>query len=95
MKSYPFDGGDILGKMGAVWFVSYCYFKTLDSTHRNWQRVSTAKFRISVYSHTDKYYRFWLQKVLEMNDDKLELNSIGLKSEEIKKMAKELLGKIK
>lgn len=92
---YPFDGGEFLGKIGAVWFVSYCYFKNVNSTHRNWQNISTANYRISIYNRTEQYHKFWLQKVLQMNDINLEKNTIGLQSEKIKKMAMELLGKLR
>ena len=92
---YPFDGGEFLGKIGAVWFVSYCYFRNINSTHRNWQNISTANYRISIYNRTEQYHKFWLQKVLQMNDINLEKNTIGLQSEQVKKMAMELLGKLR
>lgn len=91
---YRLEGGSELTTMGAAWFVSYCYYKMIDLTHRNWERVSTAANRASVFSRSQKYYKYWLKEVLNMSDAGLNKNSIGLRSAQIKKMASELLLKM-
>ena len=92
---FLFAGGEELTTMGAVWFVSYCYYYNIDKNHLNWKKVSTYKNRASVYIRTKRYYRFWLKKVLEMEDNNLAKNTIELKPSEVKIMAKKLLDIIK
>ena len=89
--TFLFDGGEFLTTMGAVWFVSYSYFKKVDSTHGNWKNVSTFSNRISVYNRTSQYHKFWLVQIFQMSNINLEKNTIGLSGEEVKRMAKELL----
>ncbi len=90
---YRLEGGSELTTMGATWFVSYCYYKMVDSTHRNWDRVSTASSRASVFARAQRYYKYWLTEVLNMSDTKLNINSIGLDSYQIKQMASDILKK--
>ena len=85
--AYPFYGGEFLGKMGAAWFVSYAYHEHVDATHENWNRTATASGRIRKYNNTFSYHRYWLDKVMTMNDQNLAKNTIGLTPREIKDMA--------
>ena len=89
--SFAFEGGEDLTTMGATWFVSYCYYDKIDRTHRNWERVETHNSRQSVYRKTAHYHRFWLERVLEMDSERLSANTIGLTGDEVIKMAKILL----
>ena len=93
--SFAFEGGEDLTTMGATWFVSYCYYDKIDRTHRNWERVETHNSRQSVYRRTDHYHRFWLERVLEMDSERLSANTIGLTGDEVIKMAQALLKTIK
>ena len=34
--TFSFLGGEDLTTMGATWFVSYAYYKYVDSSHKNW-----------------------------------------------------------
>ena len=88
---FLFTGGEELTTMGAVWFVSYCYYNHIDKNHLNWKKVSTWKNRVSVYNRTKKYYKFWLERVLEMEDRNIATNTIKLKPYMVKDMAKKLL----
>lgn len=90
---FPFEGGDILKKMGATWFVSYACHDHCDKSHMNWDKVRTSGMRISYYNRSKQYHEQWLQHVLTMNDANLSKNTIGLTPCETKKMAKELLAK--
>ncbi len=90
--NFNFDGGEILSKMGASWFVSYAYFEKIDRTHKNWSNISTAQSRISKYNNSRYYHQYWLREVLDMNPANLNKNTIGLRAEETKSMAKQLLG---
>jgi|GEM_PF-1187451 len=93
--SFAFEGGEYLTTMGATWFVSYCYYDKIDRTHRNWERVETHNSRQSVYRRTAHYHRFWLERVLEMDSERLSANTIGLTGDEVIKMAQALLKTIK
>ena len=85
--AYPFYGGEFLGKMGAAWFVSYAYHEHVDATHGNWSRTTTASGRMCRYNNTFSYHRYWLDKVMTMNDQNLAKNTIGLAPREVKDMA--------
>lgn len=88
--TFNFEGGEFLSKMGASWFVSYLYYKKIDKTHTNWTLVGTST-RIPVFNKTGNYHDYWLRKILEMDDNKLNTNKIKLSAPEIKNMAKNLL----
>jgi hypothetical protein len=91
--SFSFDGGDILATFGATWFVSYAYYKHIDTTHRNWERVKTSASRASTFDRSTKYHKYWLGQVLKMHDTNLKKNTIGITPAATKKMASELLAK--
>jgi hypothetical protein len=93
MKShnYNFDGGEILAKIGASWFVSYAYFERINRAHMNWSHVSTAGVRMSKYRSGRIYHKKWLQEVLIMAPVNLEKNTLGLSADRIKEMAQEIL----
>ena len=91
---FSFNGGELLTTMGACWFVSYCYYENIDKTHLNWNSVSTAQNRKSVYLRTRQYHKFWISEILQMNDGNLNRNSLELKAPQIKQMAKDLLAKL-
>ena len=92
--NFLFEGGEILTKMGASWFVSYAYYEHIDSTHKNWATVSTAPSRISNYNKGRKYHKVWLNEVLFMNPVNLNKNTIGLNAAQTKAMAKDILKKM-
>ena len=89
--NFSFDGGDILSKMAASWFVSYAYHKYIDNSHMNWSKVSTAGSRISKFNACKIYHKYWLYQVIIMNPNNLNKNTIGLSASQTKTMAKELL----
>lgn len=91
---FLFDGGDELTTMGAAWFVSYSYYSHIDKEHKNWQKVSTASSRISVYKRTTSHHSYWLKKVLQMDEGNLAKNTLGLSGAEVKDLAKILITKI-
>jgi hypothetical protein len=90
--SFNFDGGNYLTRIGASWFISYSFYCYKDKSHMNWQKVSTYKFRISVFNRTKNYHKFWYGKILEMDNHNLNRNEIDLDAIEIKNMTKKLLG---
>jgi hypothetical protein len=94
MSGHPFnfEGGELLASMGASWFVSYSYYGFKDKTHLNWKKVSTYTNRMSVFNRTGNFHQFWLQQILDMSDDRLETNEIGITGPQVKQMASELLG---
>ena len=88
---FSFNGGEILSKMGASWFVSYSYYKYIDNNHTNWSRISTAQSRISKFNTSKSYHNYWLNQVLIMNPANLSKNTIGISANQTKSMARELL----
>ena len=84
---FAFYGGRFLSSMSASWFVSYAYHEHVDATHENWNRTTTASGRIRKYNSTFSYHRYWLDKVMTMNDQNLAKNTIGLTPREVKDMA--------
>lgn len=92
---YRIEGGSELTTMGATWFVSYCYYKMVDSSHKNWNNVSTASNRASVFQKSQRYYKYWLSEILKMSDANLNKNKIGLEGAQIKQMAKRILLQLK
>ena len=92
---FSFDGGDILSKMGASWFVSYSYYKYIDNNHTNWSRVSTSQSRISKFNTSKSYHKYWLNQVITMNPANLSKNTIGISAIQTKSMARELLAFLK
>ena len=91
--AFAFYGGRSLNGMGASWFVSYAYHLHVDPSHTNWDNVSTMCNRISKYNSTFSYHRYWLDKVMTMNDNKLTQNEIGLTAIQIKNMAKKVMSR--
>lgn len=77
--------------IGATWLVSYAYYDRVDKTHKNWDKVSTAKMRIRRYERTRDYHEIWLKYVESMGDANLSKNAIGLTPQETKAMAKKVL----
>lgn len=88
---FNFEGGEILAKMGATWFVSYAYYNRIDKNHTNWARVSTTQPRQSKYNKGTDFHKSWLKEVISMNPANLCKNTIGLDAEQTKAMARELL----
>ena len=84
---FAFYGGRLLSSMSASWFVSYAYHEHVDAAHENWNRTATAIGRIRRYNNTFSYHRYWLDKVMTMNDLNLARNEIGLTPREVKDMA--------
>lgn len=91
---FSFAGGEELTTIGASWFVSYFYYLKIDKNHKNWDRVSTAKNRISTFNRTKYYHKSWLTEICNMEGSRLEKNTIGLSSFEVKDMAEKILAKI-
>ena len=84
---FAFYGGRLLSSMSASWFVSYAYHEHVDAAQDNWNRVSRVSGRISIYDRSFSYHRYWLDKVMTMNDQNLAKNTIGLTPREVKDMA--------
>ena len=91
--AFNFDGGKLLSRMGATWFVSYLYFKEVDSSHKNWDLIENTTNRISAYNKSSTYHKFWLREVLNMDDSRMKTNNIYLSPSETKVMAQKVLTK--
>lgn len=91
---FNFNGGENLTTIGATWFVSYAYYKHIDNSHIAWKNVKTVNSRISVFNRTAVHHKYWLYKIVQMNDENLNKNTIGLNATDIKKMANILISKL-
>lgn len=91
---FSFAGGEILAGMAAWWFVSYAYYLYIDRAHFNWQKVGSAPSRIGRFEMSKKYHVYWLTEVLDMKNLDVHGNKGNLSSDEIKKMARELLARL-
>ncbi|MDE6520164.1 MAG: hypothetical protein K2K91_06880 [Ruminococcus sp.] len=54
---FYFAGGDFLNKIGTIWFTSYAYYEKINSTHKNWEKVKTFAYRISIYNKSKQYHK--------------------------------------
>lgn len=91
---FNFSGGDILRKITAWWFVSYKYYNIINPEHKNWNCKITdnsLNSRKSRFNTSESYHELWLNEVLNMNYLDARKNSGNLNSQEIKRMAKEIL----
>ncbi len=86
-NAFAFYGGRLLSSMSASWFVSRAYYEHVDTEHDNWNRASKVRGRISTYDRSFSYHRYWLDKVMTMNDLNLARNEIGLTPREVKDKA--------
>lgn len=94
---FNFDGGEILSKIAAWWFVSYAYHNCVDENHKAWQLKITKNSlnsRRSKFNNSTEYHNDWLNEVLRMEQLDKHKNSGGLTSSQIKNMAEKVLEKI-
>lgn len=80
---------ETINKIGASYLISYLYGKYIDKNHDNYKRRETDKTAL-IERYKDDYHKM-VEAVLEMDENKLESNEIGLSGAEVKKMAKKLL----
>lgn len=89
---FSFKYGDKLTTMGAAWFVSRSYYEYIHRNHKNWMNVSTHKNRNSVFKNLNLETHLFLLKQVEFMDViNLNKNTIGLKGDEVKDMALEII----
>ena len=92
VHAFAFGVGKNLNRMGAAWFVSYADHEHVDAKHLNWNRVTTKK-QLLVYGKTFSCHRYWLDKVMSMNDRLLATNKIDLTATQVKTMAEQVMAK--
>lgn len=88
---FEFAGGDMLTTIGVTWFVSFAYCESVDRSHRNWERVTTAANRKATFERSREYHRLWLEEVAHMNPKQLSRNTIGVAPSDCKAMARDVL----
>lgn len=89
--TFSFEGGEQLTTIGATFFVSYLYYRHVDSTHRNWEPIKTKTSRINTINSSERYHRAWLERIGDMNDANLCKNTLGLDGKTVKVMARAVL----
>ena len=94
---YPFkcNGGQILSRIGASFFISYLYYLKLDATHKAWdtfKNKSLKKTRIKLINRYSIYYKDWVNYIIDVIvPSPLQRNKIGLTDAEVVDMAKKLV----
>ena len=95
---FNFEGGEILTKIGAAWFVSYAYYNYIDDKHLSWKNPKFSELskqsRTSNYNKSKHYHIAWLHEVMKMKQLDKHGNYCGLKSTQIQIMAAEILLKM-
>ncbi|MEQ1484780.1 hypothetical protein [Methyloglobulus sp.] len=71
----------------ATFFVSYLYYRHVDSTHSNWASIKTKNSHINTINISEQHHRAWLERIGGMNDANLSKNTLGLDGAAVKKMA--------
>jgi hypothetical protein len=89
------NGGYEISKMGASWFVSYAYHVYIDPTHANWENVKSSSSRTTMFRKITHAHTYWLKRVLEMNENKLNTSKTGLEGARIKEMARQILASMR
>ena len=89
--TFTFEGGEQLTTIGATFFVSYLFYRHVDSTHRSWESIQTKASRISTITSSKQYHRAWLERVDRMSDANLGKNTLGLDGVKVKTMARAIL----
>ena len=91
------DGGGILYRLGAAWFISYAYYNNIDKSELSWNNEcispKSTSTRISKYNNSMEFHHTWASFVLSMDDKRLSTptSKVGLSAYDIKRMANELL----
>ena len=93
-NAFSFAGGEELSSIGTSWFVFYFYYLEIDKNHKNWKKVFTYQNRISTFNNTNNYHKSWLTEICNMEESRLEKNTIGLSGFEVQDMAEKILAKI-
>jgi len=88
---FDIEGGEQLTSIGATFLVSYLYHRHVDATHRHWEAIATKASRVSTIDRSVRYHTAWLQRVLSMNDARLNKNTLGLDAAAVKAMARAIL----
>lgn len=89
--NFNFDGGEVLARIGATFFVAYLFYLYVDPTYLLWRNILTSNIRIRRINLSRNYHIYWLHRVLEMNDLLLERNHLGLMGPDIKEKAQQIL----
>ena len=93
---YPFNcnGGQILSRIGASFFISYLYYLKVDTNHKAWdsfKNKSVKTTRIKLINRYSIYYKDWVNYIIDViTPSPLIRNTIGLTDMEVVDMAKEL-----
>ena len=86
---YNFNGGNLLRKIGASYYVCYLYSLNKDPNETRWESIGTKDRRNKTIIKHTKYCKPWLEEISKMK--KVASNSMGLSIDEVKKYAEELL----
>lgn len=88
VSHYDCDGGDVLSRLGAAWFVKYMYFHKIDNNYKDWNLAGCGN-KIAAYLKSSQYYKAWLQYILTLSD--ADLKDPVIDADEMREMATRLL----
>lgn len=94
---YPFNcnGGQILSRIGASFFVSYLYYLKVDKNHLAWdtfKNKSLKRDRIKLINRYSIYYKDWVNYIINvLTPSPLIRNTIGLSDADVVDLAKKLV----
>ncbi len=94
---FDFEGGTILSRIGAWWFVSYAHYLYVNIEQKYWTMIISKKSlnsRIYKFKNSTQYHLLWFNEVLKMQNLDRQSNSAGIRSDEIKNMAREVIAKL-
>lgn len=79
----------MLTTMGRSWFVSYAYYKYIDSAHKNWaRREKYTTAAVKFFNLLTREHRNILQDIYDNADiARLSQNQIGLTGQEVRRLA--------
>ena len=82
----------MLNTIGRSWFVSYAYYKYIDSSHKNWElREKYLAGAVKYFNVLVREHRAILQDICNADEARLSQNKIGLSGQEIKVLADKIL----
>lgn len=88
----PLTGEELrrLRTMGVSWYVSYLYWKMLNSNHDNWRQAQTSQPRHAAFNGIT-HHTPYLEYVISGSSLRYGKNEIGLSGDQIIEMAREIL----
>ncbi|GEM_PF-5281325 len=89
---YDFDPTGELSEMGAVWFIAYTYYMSVDENELRWKNARTWNHREQLYRAmlmNPQKFGLYLHNIRNMKLEKRK-NSLGIPYDELVEMQKKI-----